>query len=252
MAELVVTTAKLEAGGGGFKLPKLTLGVFLNDQRTHRFALGVDKRQQIPLLKRQGWLLAAGSEGICEYDQNLDVMMVEFDHDLLREVGLDSPEKIAHQVGSFDPLTLEFALGAKSYLSGTTMYRETMSRAFASHVVQSLQPQPITEMAIDDRRLRRAVDYIHDHLGSDLSLETLAGEAAMSPFHFSRAFKSATGSSPLQYVIRARIDLAKILLKTTSLSVAEVAYRVGFEDAGTLSRHFKKRLGVTPAAFRSG
>ena len=104
---------------------------------------------------------------------------------------------------------------------------------------------------MDDSRLARAVAFIQDHLSQDLTLDGMAEQAGMSPFHFSKAFKAATGQSPLQYVISARIDLAKVLLKTTDLTVAEIAYRTGYGDLSRFGQHFKKRVGATPKAFRN-
>jgi AraC family transcriptional regulator len=107
-------------------------------------------------------------------------------------------------------------------------------------------------VVIDDARLRRAVDWIHDHLADDLSLEGMAGVAAMSPAHFARAFKAAMGASPLQYVIGARQEMAQVLLRTTGLSVAEIAFRVGYNDVSRFGQHFRRRAGTTPKAFRDG
>ena len=252
MKDIVRTKAALPAGGGTFRLPGLTMGVFLVDQHSHRLAVGSDRRSDIPLMKYEGWLLPAGCEGVCEYDEPLDVLTFEFGGQLLKEVGLDNPYYVAPWTGTFDALMLQMALGADTFLAAGTLYRETMSRAFASHLVQSVRPERVVTVDIDDRRLKRAVECIHDNLAEDLSLESLASLAAMSPFHFARAFKAATGSSPLQYVISNRIRLAKILLKTTKLTVMEIAFRVGYNDSGRFSQHFKKRVGVTPGVFRNG
>jgi AraC family transcriptional regulator len=107
-------------------------------------------------------------------------------------------------------------------------------------------------MAIDDVRLRRSVEWIHAHLAEDLSLAGMAEVAAMSPSQFARAFRVATGSSPLRYVIGARQELARVLLRTTRLTVAEVAYRVGYADVSRFGQHFRRATGTTPGAFRDG
>jgi AraC family transcriptional regulator len=106
--------------------------------------------------------------------------------------------------------------------------------------------------ALDDPRLRRAAAWIADHLAEDIALDALAAEAAMSPFHFARAFKAATGTSPLQYVIRARIEMAQAMLRSSTLSVAEIAHCVGYDDLSRFGQHFKRQVGATPAAWRAG
>lgn len=252
MTEVVLEELSLAAGGGDFHLPCLSLGVFLNGQPTHRLALGSDRRSHCPLARHQGWVLPAGSEGICEYDERLDVVTVAFEERLLAEVGLERPDLVAPATGSFDPLTLQLILGARTFLAAGTLYRETMSRALAAQLARSIAPERSAVAAIEDRRLKRVIAHIEDNLAEDLSLQHLAGIAAMSPYHFARAFKAVTGASPLQYVIGARIDRARVLLKTTRLTVSEIAFRTGYADPGRFGRHFSKRVGATPGAFRRG
>lgn len=252
MTDVILEELSLPAGGGDFHLPCLALGVFLNDQPTHRLAVGSDRRAHRPLTRHQGWVLPAGSEGLCEYDEGLEVVIIAFEERLLAEVGLERPDLVAPTTGSFDPLTLQLILGAETFLAAGTLYRETMSRALAAQLAQSVNPERPAVADIEDRRLKRVIAHVDDHLAEDLSLKDLAGVAAMSPYHFARAFKVATGASPLQYVINARIDRARVLLRTTRLTVSQIAFRTGYADPGRFSRHFRNRIGVTPSGFRQG
>jgi len=68
---------------------------------------------------------------------------------------------------------------------------------------------------------------------------------------FNRRFKSATGQSPLQYLQEIRIETAKDLLKTSNLSISEVAFKVGYHDMGHFTGLFKKLLATTPSDYRS-
>ena len=74
--------------------------------------------------------------------------------------------------------------------------------------------------------------------------------AHMSPDHFARSFKAATGLSPHQYVIQRRVERAKTLLSDTGLTVAEVARAVGFSNPSHLATHVRRVLGVSPGALR--
>jgi AraC family transcriptional regulator len=79
----------------------------------------------------------------------------------------------------------------------------------------------------------------------------MAAVAHLSPYHFARQFKAATGLSPHQYVIARRVERAQHLLRADDeVGLAEVALRVGFADQSKLSFHFKRIVGVTPRQFR--
>jgi AraC family transcriptional regulator len=248
---MAAARAVLPPGGGPFALPRLTLGVFLVAQPAHRLALGGDRRSLAPLAAGEGWLLPAGAEGVREFDAPLEVQTVSVDAALLAEVGLERPEAVRPVVGALDPLLAQLALGLEGFAAGGRLYADTMRRAFAAHLARAHGPPPLAA-AIDDRRLRRVVEHIAAHLAEDLSLDALAAEAAMSPFHFARACKAATGLSPLQFVIRERLRAAEALLRTTRLPVAEIAWRVGYADVSRFARHFARQTGRTPAAFRAG
>jgi len=94
--------------------------------------------------------------------------------------------------------------------------------------------------------LKRVIEYIHANLDQNLTLAELSFIANMSPYHFARTFKQATGMAPHQYVLHTRIERAKSLLLQGKLSIAEVAMRVGFFDQSHFTRYFKRIVGVTP------
>ena len=252
MSDVISSKTRLPAGGGSFELSSLSVGIFLNDQPSHHFALGTSRTSHKPLARNQGWILPAGSDGVCEYDDELEFVMVNLDNGVLGEFGIGPGFEFAPIIGDIDPLLLNLSLTTSTALAGGVLYQETMQRALAAQVVEVVQPAPEWHDGIEDARLRRVLDYIHDNLGEDLSLAAMADLAAMSATHFSKAFKSATGTSPLQYVIAARLDLASVLLKTSELTVAEIAYRVGYQDLSRFGQHFKRKFGATPAAFRAG
>jgi len=85
---------------------------------------------------------------------------------------------------------------------------------------------------------------------SPLELADLASHAAMSPRSLSRRFRAETGTTPLQWLIGARVRRAQELLETSTLSIERVAVEVGFESAATLREHFRRWLGVSPVEYR--
>ncbi|QOD93704.1 helix-turn-helix domain-containing protein [Chryseoglobus sp. 28M-23] len=92
--------------------------------------------------------------------------------------------------------------------------------------------------------------YISDHLQSDLTVGALAERARMSERSFQRHFTTEVGTSPARYVESVRLDAARRLLELTEDGIAAVAHQIGFRNAETLHRSFKRVLGVTPTEYR--
>lgn len=99
-------------------------------------------------------------------------------------------------------------------------------------------------------RLCQARDMLagtHDH---SLSIQQVAIEVEMSPYHFIRLFKAVFGETPNQYQIHERLKRAKQLLVESDYSVTEICMDVGYSSLGTFSDLFSHRIGMTPSAYR--
>jgi AraC-like DNA-binding protein len=83
-----------------------------------------------------------------------------------------------------------------------------------------------------------------------LTIDEVAREAAMSPFHFIRQFSALFGDTPHQYRIEARLDRAKRLLAHGNHSVTDVCMEVGFSSLGSFSDLFARRVGMPPSAYK--
>lgn len=99
-------------------------------------------------------------------------------------------------------------------------------------------------------RLRRVTDFIIEHLAERIGMEALAEVAGVSRRHFMRGFMLATGLSPHQWHIQARITEAKRLMRETDEELTHIALEVGFADLGHLGRAFKRIVGETPKRWR--
>lgn len=99
-------------------------------------------------------------------------------------------------------------------------------------------------------RLRRVIEFVDANLARDIRLDDLAAATGSGQSHFSHAFKNALGLSPYQYVLRKRVEFAKVLLLTSPVALEEVAARCGFCTRDQFSRMFKQLTGVNPSRFR--
>ena len=114
-------------------------------------------------------------------------------------------------------------------ISHTTSYQETMN-----HVPNQLNP---------------LVSYIEENYAHSLTLDTLSEYCGLSKYHMCRVFRKYTGFSVGEYISRLRIDQAKKLLESTSMTAAQVGYCVGIVDENYFYRLFKKQTGVSPKKF---
>lgn len=108
---------------------------------------------------------------------------------------------------------------------------------------------PVPELC-DDDPIARTLDWAMAHLDAPMTVEELAGHAMLSPRSFARRFRAATGTTPMQWVLRQRVLLAQRLLETSTLSVDRVAEECGFGTATALRVHFRRTVGTTPMAYR--
>jgi AraC-like DNA-binding protein len=102
------------------------------------------------------------------------------------------------------------------------------------------------------RRMAAVFDYIDARLGGDLSLAELSAQVAMIKYHFIRTFRHTSGMTPHQYILGRRLRAAAAALRATGKPVARIALDHGFGDLSTFNHFFRRSLGVTPTAYRSG
>lgn len=105
-------------------------------------------------------------------------------------------------------------------------------------------PEPLGDLFAETREWALA------HLAEPLTLESLARNARVSARTFSRRFVEDTGYTPMQWVLRARVDLARELLERSDLGVDQIAAQVGLGTAANLRMHFQRILGTSPTEYR--
>jgi len=109
---------------------------------------------------------------------------------------------------------------------------------------------PMTAGEPGSDRFAATLDHMLEHLDEPLSIEAMADRAAMSPRTFARRFRSTTGTTPGQWLVRQRVLLAQRLLETTDDPVELIALRCGFGTAAGLRLHFRRVLDTSPLVYR--
>ena len=138
---------------------------------------------------------------------------------------------------------------------GGPLMVEALATMLSVHLIRHfLGPRQLagqSDGVLPRRKLHTVIEYIMENLEGNPTLEQMAAVVHLSPYHFARQFKAATGSPPHQYVIARRVERAQHLLRADGeIGLVDVALRVGFSDQSKFSFHFKRIVGVTPGQFR--
>lgn len=156
-----------------------------------------------------------------------------------------------------DPLIFGIGLALKTALESSQynrFYGESLYDTLFIHLLQRYATrQPLIREYNDGLpryKLKRAIAYIQAYLTENLSLDAMATEVGMSRFYFCRLFKKSTGITPYQYLIKCRIERAKVLLRQRKLSITDIALEVGFSNQSHFTKHFKRLIGTTPKVYR--
>ena len=100
------------------------------------------------------------------------------------------------------------------------------------------------------RRIREVQVFLEENLDRDVDLRTIAREASLSPYYFTRQFTAYVGVPPYRYLIGLRIDRAKDLLRGSELTVTQICHRVGFNSLSHFTTTFRQHTGLSPSAYR--
>lgn len=131
------------------------------------------------------------------------------------------------------------------------LVRQLVIHLLRSHLTVRMSDQiELSRAGPVDRRLRRAIEFMHDNFGRELALEEIASAAYLSEYHFARLFKQITRSTPHVYLANLRLERARKLLAETALPISEIAAMVGYQSQSHFSKMFKSVAGITPRAYR--
>jgi len=139
---------------------------------------------------------------------------------------------------------------------GSAIYVESLTHQISLHLLKHYARHGIASDKLSTKlsqsKLRRALQYIEDNLHRELSLSDIAAALAISPGHFSHAFRHTVGLPPHQYIVNRRVERAKSLLRDSDVSISDVANRIGCSSPNNFSVLFHRATGMTPRSYRNG
>lgn len=161
----------------------------------------------------------------------------------------EARDPLIHQIGL--ALAAEVDAGAPA----GSIYAESLVNTLVAHLLRHYSSAgerfQLNLGGLPKHKLSRVIEYMDANVESDLTLTEIAEIAKLSPFHFARSFKQATGSTPIQFLTQRRIDLAKRLLVESDLPIVEIGLRAGFKNQSHFTTLFRKVTAMTPKAYRN-
>jgi len=156
-----------------------------------------------------------------------------------------SPENLHHIAGRIDRLEAELGRRDPGWAFTATAYFmlivSDLSRLYSR--VEDPAVEPLL-------RLGRVISHIEKYYADPVTLDDLAHIGCMSRRTLTRVFRNAFACSPIEYLIRLRIQHAMALLQDADLGITEVAFQVGFRDSNHFSRQFRAIAGTSPREYR--
>ncbi len=221
--------------------------------------------QKATLSPRQFLIIPANESSQWDRRGSSEMLMLYLKKELVEAVNKNIfgrlQMNLAIRLGATDPLLEQLALAILEALQHPTLattpaFVDTLAWTFATqllkaHSTNTEQNQPVFHCYENFRsNMARVQDFIDRSLGEDLSLEVIASQANMSVCGLKRLFKKHHATSPHQYLLACRISKASRILAETELPISEVALATGFSSQSHFATAFKKKVGLSPKAYR--
>lgn len=199
------------------------------------------------------------------YPKNMgELFFIALDHDLVVAVAehMDPPVRFdghpvfANTIDSFvTAVGLELDQELRECSPHGPLLADAAASMLAAHLIRLCRQRASDRerppwQGLSEARLRAVLEYVDGNLDQPIRLVDMAAQAGLSQYHFCRTFRAATGLPPHRFVLARRIEVAQEGLRNGSLSIQEVAFSVGFADAGQFAKRFRKATGRSPSEFR--
>ncbi|WP_198960821.1 AraC family transcriptional regulator [Bradyrhizobium sp. UFLA03-84] len=207
-------------------------------------------------------IIPAGSSARWDIPGDVDVIQLYLPHATLervaREADTSTPGDLLERTGHADAVISGLLMSTTELPDGNAvldaLFRDRLTdilatRLLAGHSGAPTAFEPVSG-GLSPGALRRAIERLRSDSLADVSLAALASDAGLSRFHFCRAFKESTGLSPHAWLRQLRLEQAMTMLRTTDVSIALVAARLGYASQGAFTAAFRRLTGETPSDWR--
>ena len=206
-------------------------------------------------------IVPAGQAIAVRWREEVEGVTLSISPTLLSWASGDDPRtrvEIVETYGAEDQLIRQIGLALLAEALTTEpvgrLYAESLTQTLALHLVRhysvSRRAPEMFRGGLSGYHLRRAKEFINEHLEQDLTLRAIAESVGLSQFHFARAFKLTTNITPQQYLTERRVEHAKHLLSGSNLPLVEISARAGFKSQSHFTTLFRRFTGTTPKAWR--
>ncbi len=207
---------------------------------------------QVPFGTGSLFLLSPEDHHRVEVEESADILAIHLRPESIAALGLPEiraaymltlpPEQMRRWTETMLPLAGQ---------EGRPWHAQEVTAVAAQLIIRLLREGRCIPLAAPGKRLQNALKYVQQHHADPtLRLTEVAAACGLSPTWFSRVFTEAVGCHYADYVQDCRLQHACILLKTTSATVTEIAYEVGFAGLPHFFRAFRQKMGCTPAEYR--
>lgn len=150
-------------------------------------------------------------------------------------------ELLAREAGTNEPSSRLFVEQAIDLLC---------TQLIRGHSTIGLLPSAEPRRGLADWQIKKVTSYMLDHLDETIGLDELACVLNLSRFHFCTAFRHATGRTPHEWLVHARIGQASKLLRNPALNITDVSLAVGYGTPSAFAASFRKIVGISPSEYR--
>lgn len=172
-------------------------------------------------------------------------------------LGAPAAAELAEVSGLSDPVLVQCAFRTRAHALGGRVINAVeaeemvvllLARLMQTHLGARMDRAKTFDTVLDDRRKHRVFDYIETHIDETVALDQLADVAALSKYHFVRAFKATTGVTPGRYLQSRKIEAARRML-LAGASSEHARHSVAISSASHFNELFRRELGVTPGRY---